>query len=319
MYAAAVVPIVVMILSLYVVVATTILFVRIVRGGSRIRFFDRSRGRVWDGGGRVGISLLCRDNGDVERLGGLLAVECPDYEVVVVADSLRNPHSLQLAIERYQMVAVDGRISGEGDAPRVRKMYRSAKRCYRRLILLDVVTTGRRSDLDVAYEVATYDFLLPLWGDERLAPGAVERIVAEISAMDSPEDRVVVVGIEREIEIIPAKIADNCRGVSGVRSGFNGRYRLYEPLVANRVRNGRIGGVLISVLVSIIAACVMLAVMEYEVVLSSVVAFTLLFIVVAAYASSAAMRSSEKESVGYGETLSLFCENLLPRIWKIRK
>lgn len=319
MYAVAVAPTVVMILSLYVVISTTILFVRIVRGGYRTRFFEGLCGRVRDCGGRIGISLLCRDNGDEERLARLLAVECADYEVVVVADSLRNPISLQAAIQRYQMVVVDGRISGEGDAPRVRKMYRSAKRSYRRLILLDVVTTGRRSDLDVAYEVATYDFLLPLWGDEILVSGAVERIVAELSAMDSPEDRVVVVGVEREIAIIPAKIADSCRGVSGVRAGLRGRCRIYEPLVVNRSRNDRVGKVLMPVLVIIIVACVALAVFDYEVVLASVVAFTLLFVAVAAYASLAAMQNGEKESVGYGETLSLFCENLLPRIWKNRK
>ena len=319
MYATTLAPILVMLLSLYVVVATTVLFVRIVRGGDRNRLFESSRGKAWSGGGRIGISLLCRDCGEEERLGSLLSVEYADYEVVVVADSQREPESLQSAIRRYQMVAVDGRISGEGNAPRVRRMYRSAKRSYRRLILLDVATTGRRSDLDVAYEVATYDFLLPLWGDELLASGAVERIVAELSAMDSPEDRVVVVGVEREIAIIPAKIADSCRGVSGVRAGLRGRYRIYEPLVVNRSRNDRIGKVLMSVLVIIIVACVALAVFDYEVVLASVVAFTLLFVAVAAYVSSTAMRNSEKEAVGYGETLSLFCENLLPRIWKLRK
>lgn len=319
MYATTLAPILVMLLSFYVVVATTVLFVRIVRGGDRNRLFESSRGKAWSGGGRIGLSLLCRDCGEEERLGSLLSVEYADYEVVVVADSLREPESLQSAIQRYQMVAVDGRISGEGNAPRVRRMYRSAKRSYRRLILLDVATTGRRSDLDVAYEVATYDFLLPLWGDERLAPGAVERIVAELSAMDSPEDRVVVVGLEREVEIIPAKIADSCRGVSGVRVGLSGRCRLYEPLVVNRGRNSRVGGVLTSLLVAIIAACMLLVVLEYEVVLSSVVAFTLLFVVVAAYASTAAMRNSENATVGYVETLSLFCENLLPRIWKLRK
>ena len=42
-------------------------------------------------------------------------------------------------------------------------------------------------------------------------------------------------------------------------------------------------------------------------------------ILVAAYAAMITISNEENAAIEYGESLSLFCKNLLPRIWKIRK
>ena len=53
--------------------------------------------------------------------------------------------------------------------------------------------------------------------------------------------------------------------------------------------------------------------------LMSAIVLTLTAVVVAAYAAMVVESHGDKPDVGYGENLSLFCKNLLPRIWQIRK
>ena len=307
------------ILSLWIVARTLGLLVRIVGGDRRARLFESMQGRAWSGGGRNGISLLCRDCGEVQPLGALLAVEYADYEVVVVADSLRNNDSLQRIIRRYNMVAVDGRISGEENSPRVRRMYRSASRRYRRLILLDVATTGERSDFEAAFEVATYDFLLPLWGDERLCKGAVERLFAEISSIPNPESSLLVAGLNEKIVLIPAEKATECGGVSCVALKGAKCRKLYEQMVDITHRRNRMGVAAVVILWVLLVVCAAMVVMGVEPYSVSVVILSLLFVAVAAYASAGVVARSGDAGVGYGDTLYLFCENLLPHIWQIRK
>ncbi len=308
-------------LSVLVCIVTTWLFVLLVQRYSRNYFFTSLRSAVSGGSGRVGISLLCFDNGDLARLENLLAAESPDYEVIMVANSLQNPESLHAITERYHMVVVDSRIFAANEDPRVRRMYRSASRCFRRLILLDVATADRgNDDLDVAYKVATYDFLLPLWGAERLQRGAIERVVTELSAIPDSASRVFHVGLYGEFMIIPAKVAQKCGGVSTVKCGSLERCNICRQVVCCGDSVGdKVGQIIASVLWVGVAACGSCIVADVAMEAACVALFTLLFIMCVAYASSKLLSCGDNQNVGYGATLYLFYTKLLPEIWQIRK
>ena len=168
-------------LSAWIVIASARLLARIRRSSDKRNFFAKTQTQPREGIGRKGISLLCHDRGDITRLRTLLTVEYPDYEVIVVADPLHNPQSMQRIISDYRLVAVDIHTPDTPSHPTIRKMYRSTLRCFRRLLLLDISAASDADKIRVAFEVATYDYILPLWNDEQLLPGAIERLIAELS------------------------------------------------------------------------------------------------------------------------------------------
>lgn len=301
----------------WVVAVTSLLLVHIVRGGRNARFFALRRPALCHSFGCNGLSLLYRDTGDDERLQNLLAVEYPDYEVIVIADSMRNYDSLWQIITKYRMIAVDGRAVVGERATRVRKMYRSASRCYRRLLLLDVETSDCRSDFDVAYDVASYDYLLPLWGNERLRTGAIERAMADMNSSSRQSSDVITSRVGAPLQLISRRAASRVGGVSEV--SFEGCRCLYEPLLVDDRGASlwwRAVAYALPVLILLLLGMAVVGIMPLAMV---ALALMLSSLVVATYAAVVAMSYAGEPAVGYVEMLSLFCENLLPGIWKIRK
>lgn len=319
MHISTIIQLILAVILLWVTVATARLLRLFVRGGHSRRFFAWPRGVSCHGFGHRGISLLCRDTGDVDRLHNLLAVEYPDYEVIVVADSLRNSDSLQRIVAQYRMVAVDGRVSGREREPHLRRMFRSTSRCYRRLLLLDVATTEQRADLDVAFDAATYDYLLPLWSDERLQRGAIERLAAEVCTALPEGWGIISTCAGRPLRLISRRVAAEAGGVAAVLEGQCRPHYIYEPLLAEGPRPAlrwRIVTVAVGVLIMVSVGAAAVGVAPIEM---SMVALMLLSIVVAAYAAMVATSPKRYSAVVYVESLSLFCKNLLPRIWQIQK
>ena len=307
------------VVALYVVVRSLWLLLLLEQDARKGEFLSSLRGFASEGVGRRGVSLLCRDNGDIERLQSLLSVEYPDYEVVMTADSLRNAESLQRIIARYRMVAVDGQ-GVVGDYSSVRRLYRSASRCYRRLILLDVSTTGQIEDFDAACEIATYDYLLPLWGDEVLLPGAVERLVAEVSLGQGSAREPVAACVGSFVALYPRSALGEGEGFGGVAPGCRGGCRLiYEPLAAGgALRGAKIwflaGGIGVVAIASIVSLT-----LRFSVIIASALLLAIGVLLLVAYIAHRIVIREASRSVGYGEILYLFFENLLSRIWKIRK
>lgn len=129
---------------------------------------------------RVGISVLAAGHNSLARCEELMAVEYPDFEVVLLFDGATNPALLHQLIKRYHLIRVDYLPSGELHPAAVRGLYRSRRRLYRRLVVVDSVATGRRA-LDVMADVATRGFLLPLADHRSLSSRAVEHLALELA------------------------------------------------------------------------------------------------------------------------------------------
>lgn len=131
--------------------------------------------------GFVGISAVCVGAGNAEHIESLLGVEYDRYELIVVLDSQLSPDLFRSITARYGMIRVNCSESGELPAARVRALYRSRRRCYRRLILVDRSRTSHYEDLDAGAAVASYDYILPVGPTTYLMPDAVETAAIAIS------------------------------------------------------------------------------------------------------------------------------------------
>ncbi|WP_296005082.1 hypothetical protein [uncultured Alistipes sp.] len=184
-----------------------------------------------------GISVLCsgvRQSGQVENL---LSTELVRYEVVAVVDAAHYPACFERLVDRYRMIRVEHVPSDEFPARGVRSMWRSRKRCYRRLVLLDREETTQEEDFDAAASVATYDWLLPVHGAERLIPGAVERL-AEVLGGAEPGTIGAVRSWPGEAEVLLNRDAVSAAGGFGQRAGRkiprSRRRTLWEPVLYER-------------------------------------------------------------------------------------
>lgn len=171
-----------MCLTLFVLAGVVMLVVWCVAeyAARRSRWLDAMYGARCGLLHRVGISVLAAGHNSLTRCEELMAVEYPDFEVVLLFDGASNPALLHQLIKRYHLIRVDYLPSGELYPMAVRGLYRSRRRLYRRLVVVDSVATGRRA-LDVMADVATRGFLLPLADHRSLSSRAVEHLALELA------------------------------------------------------------------------------------------------------------------------------------------
>lgn len=129
----------------------------------------------------LGISALVADGVDEERLARLLGVEYDHFEVVAVVDGERDALLVERLMARYHLIRVAWHPSGELSVREVQGLYRSRKRRFRRLVVVDCRAEQRILRLNAAADVASYDYLMPLVEGREPLKGAVERLVTELA------------------------------------------------------------------------------------------------------------------------------------------
>lgn len=160
---------------------------RLLRGYRRRRMFEPLFGSLCDGVGQTGISVVSVGTGSAGTVASLLRSEYERYEAVVMVDSVRDRVLLRSLVDRYSLVAVDYQRPAEfAHSLCVRTLYRSRCRRFRRLTVVDAASFSERTDIEVAADIAMYEYVVPIDGTTVLLPFAVERMVAEIAA--SPHD-----------------------------------------------------------------------------------------------------------------------------------
>lgn len=156
---------------------------RLLRGRNRRQMFAPLFGSLGDGAGHTGLSAICIDVGSASAVADILNVEYENFEVVAVVDSARETALLRELIDRYSLVAVDYRRPADfAPAVCVRTLYRSRRRRFRRLAVVDAVSLSPETDADAAADIALYDYVTVVRGSTALLPYTVERIVAEIAS-----------------------------------------------------------------------------------------------------------------------------------------
>lgn len=205
----------------------------------RLALADRMRGVRCDAPDQIGLSILATEGADREQVAHLLAVEYARYEVVVVLDGAREAERFAELCSIYHLIRVEYRPTGELPSAGVQGLYRSRKRRFRRLVLLDV-TAGMVGRRDAAADVAAYDHLLLVGRGVWLRRGAIERLVVLLASAEDPNT---------PWRVVMGASALLCAREEVVAAGGFGRYpawrrcrRLYAALLQRdpQQRGGRV-------------------------------------------------------------------------------
>lgn len=137
--------------------------------------------------GEPGVSLLVDWDGDQRALEQLLALDYLRYEVIVVGNVLSDGQLARLA-ERYAMIEMGAPVVEESLQHSPRRLYRSRRRSYRRLIVVDTGAEAVAERMDCALAVRSYDLVVALERGVRLATDALRVLVW--SACDSSTEAV---------------------------------------------------------------------------------------------------------------------------------
>lgn len=121
-----------------------------------------------EGIGHIGISAVVEYPDTIAPLISLLDEEYPQSEAIVVADLQRNGSTFGELIRRFRLAKVNhSHLRG------VRSLYRSRHRTYRRVVMVDLPAEHRSRATDIAKRVASYDYVLHLKGECRIARNAL--------------------------------------------------------------------------------------------------------------------------------------------------
>lgn len=152
----------------------------VLRAHNKRRMLGGAYGRSCETLDCIGISALGADVCDPAQVENLLSVAYARYEVILVLDALRRSSQFEALIARYRMIRVDYTCSDGFPSDGVRGLYRSRKRGFRQLVVVDRAQDTPAGDLDVAAGLAVYDYLLPVGDGQLLLPDAIERLVVEV-------------------------------------------------------------------------------------------------------------------------------------------
>lgn len=164
--------------------AAAVRVVRISRAMRRRRFLAPETAGCCESLGFVGISAVCSGVNSIEHIENLLGSEYDRYELIVVLDAERRPDDFRNIMTHYGMIRVNTAESDELPSARIRALYRSRRRNYRRLVLVDRAYATPYEDLDAGAAAASYDYILPVGPSDYFVPDAVE--TAAIAISDSP-------------------------------------------------------------------------------------------------------------------------------------
>ena len=118
--------------------------------------------------GHIGISVVVEYPTTSAPLLAVLEEEYSRSEVVAIVDLQRQRTTFGEVLQRYYLVQVDhSKMAG------IRALYRSRKRVFRRVVVVDLPLEQKRLASQVASDVASFDYLLCLSGESVVARGAV--------------------------------------------------------------------------------------------------------------------------------------------------
>ena len=288
----------------WVSVRSVVYGVRLAHGHNRREMLAPCFGSICDGAGHIGVSLICIDTPSVERVADMLAVEYERYETVVVVDSVRRAEMMAELIERYSLVRVDYLRSEEFAASGcVRGLYRSRRRCFRRLTLVDADVDSGRMAVDAAADIAIYDYISVIGGDVTLLPYAVERLVAEICSSPEPV---------REVRTAAGAVVElYLRGSDQTEGSV--RCKIYETLAVSDEGNCAVSVVIVVALLFAVAA-IMLSCSLRSVLPAAAFAATVCAVVSSIIFSMRFVSPHLRGWKAFGYAVRNFCEKLVLKI-----
>ena len=129
----------------------------------------------------IGYSIICTSVHSVSHIEELLSKEYDHYEVIVTIDSAKHPKAFRHIVSHFHLIEVSNLPCEELPSASMRRLFRSAKRPLRQVLLIDKRSISEYDDLNAAVAVATYDYLIPMGAEDHLYPNAFEVATSAIS------------------------------------------------------------------------------------------------------------------------------------------
>ena len=138
--------------------------------------------------GDIGCSLICRRVESMAQVENLLSVTYERYEAIVMIDATLQPELFAALVARYRMVRVNSpdttqnSTNGRNDSPKIRSLYRSAERRYRRLVVAEISADANPyAALNEVLSIASHNFVICTGSGVYIRPQAIHSIAITLS------------------------------------------------------------------------------------------------------------------------------------------
>ncbi len=134
-----------------------------------------------------GISIIATQIESIEQICSLLSHRTNLYEVVAIDNFDNREELLSSIIQHFSLIRVNFIPSKEIPQNAIKGLYRSHKRLFARLIIIECDHPRAVTPSQIAASLSSYDFTLELPHRKILRQGAIEMLLVEISRRN-PDD-----------------------------------------------------------------------------------------------------------------------------------
>lgn len=149
---------------------------------------------------RLRISVVATEIESVSYLASLLREESNAYQIIAVGDFSQREPLLRAINHYFGMFRVSFLPTGELPEDALRGVFRSHRRLYSKLIVVDSAISNRYSPLEVGTAVSNYDYILHLRSPNTLRAGAINNLLLELSLRH-----------EGSVEMIVSKLGEGAK------------------------------------------------------------------------------------------------------------
>ncbi|MFR9504245.1 MAG: hypothetical protein SNH73_07355 [Rikenellaceae bacterium] len=133
------------------------------------------------GTSRLRICVVVSGIKEISYIASLLQSESTSYQVVVVADYASHPNLLHSTIQYFGLFPASYSSTGEIESEAIRALYRSHKRIFSRVVVVDSPYHRGYTPFEVGAAISEYNYNLQIYSSRTLRTRAINNLLLELS------------------------------------------------------------------------------------------------------------------------------------------
>lgn len=154
---------------------------RLIKAINLQRFISRSTNNCNTSIGFIGCSVICFRADSLKQIERLLTCDYYKYEVILSLNSTHQRELFNAIVKHYKLIKVNNSCPEEIATSPILALYRSRKRCFRRLVIVDSTATNEYDALNVALNISSFDYIIPASYSSYLHPTAITTVAITLS------------------------------------------------------------------------------------------------------------------------------------------
>ncbi len=130
---------------------------------------------------RLKISVVACGPRSITYIASLLLSESSAYQVIIVDDFSRNQGELNKITRYFGLLKTNYTPTEETPEGSIRALYRSHKRLFAKVVVVDSPKSKSYTPFEVGAEVSSYNYNLQIRSKRGLQPQAIEELLLEIA------------------------------------------------------------------------------------------------------------------------------------------